>query len=144
MRVRALLVAAAIGAAVTVPGAGAFAASSTTSANGAKAGGSGSTISLVVLDSSDSLPHYGGQVTFDVSTTATDQPWVNLSCYQNGVWVSGQWQGFFPGYTWGQEFTLGPTPSWQGGDADCTARLVKFGSNGKETTLATTSFHVEA
>jgi hypothetical protein len=104
-------------------------------------GGTGSSISLVVLDSPDGLPHFGGQVTFKVSTTAS-QPWVNLSCYQNGAWVSGQWQGFFPGYAWGQNFTLGPTPSWSGGAADCTARLVKFASNGKETTLATTGFHV--
>jgi hypothetical protein len=110
------------------------------SKGGSGGGAKGASISLVVLDSADGLPHFGGQVTFDVSTTVT-QPWVNLSCYQDGAWVSGQWHGFFPGYTWGQTFTLGPTPSWQGGAADCTARLVRFGSNGRETTLATTSFH---
>ncbi len=116
----------------------------TVATGAAVAGRSGSTTSLVILDSSDGLAHYGGQVTFNVSTTATDRPWVNLSCYQKGTWVYGSWAGFFPDYRWGQIFTLGPTPSWQGGAADCTARLVKFSSNGRERTLATTSFHVYA
>jgi hypothetical protein len=39
-------------------------------------------------------------------------------------------------------FTLGSTPSWSGGDADCTARIVTYSRNGRETTLASTSFHV--
>jgi len=108
---------------------------------GKPGGGNGSSISLVLLNG-DTEAHFGRQVTFNVSTTATAEPWVNLNCYQNGTWVSGQWQGFFPGYSWGQTFTLGPTPSWHGGAADCTARLVKFGRNGRESTLATTSFHV--
>lgn len=110
---------------------------------GKPGGGGSSSVSLALLNG-DTQPHFGRDVTFNVSTTATSEPWVNLSCYQNGTWVSGQWQGFFPGYPWGQTFTLGPTPSWQGGAADCTARLVKFGRNGRETTLATANFHVYA
>ncbi len=101
----------------------------------------GGSISLVLLNSTDALPHYGQQVTFNVSTTTT-KPWVGLDCSQNGTWVYGSWAGFFSGYDWGQTFTLGPTNSWFGGAADCTAKLVTFSTNGRENILATTSFHV--
>jgi hypothetical protein len=106
-----------------------------------------SSISLVTMSaaasSSTSGPHFRDQVTFSISTTATDRPWVNLNCYQNGKWVLGEWQGFFAGYQFGQNFALGPTNMWQGGAADCTASLVMSG-NGRDKILAETSFHVEA
>ena len=35
---------------------------------------------LVVLNSTDGLAHWGGQVTFAVSTTATTEPHVSLQC----------------------------------------------------------------
>jgi hypothetical protein len=105
-------------------------------------GGSASSLTLVVVSSpySDGLPHFTGQVTFDVVTTEA-KPWVNVSCYQNGNWVSGQWHGFWEGYQFGRVFTLGPTPSWTGGGADCTARLATISKTGRETTLATTMFY---
>jgi hypothetical protein len=103
-------------------------------------GGGGASIKLVLLNSTDGLPHFGQNVTFTISTTAT-KPWVDLTCYQNGARVLDTWQGFFDGYYWGQVFPLGPTPSWQGGDADCTARLVTFSRSGRESQLASTSFH---
>jgi hypothetical protein len=53
------------------------------------------------------------------------------------VW--GQWAGFFESY--GQIFTLGPTRSWQGGAADCTAELVNR-DDYKYRILARTSFRV--
>src|SRR5881397_1467505 len=71
--------------------------------SGHSGSGSGS-INLVLLNSSDGLPHYGQQVTFSVSTSAS-QPWVDLECNQGSTWVYGSWAGFFPGYTWGQTFT---------------------------------------
>src|SRR5438552_3635938 len=43
--------------------------------------------SLVLLNSTDGLPHYGQNVTFSVSSTAA-YPSVALTCYQNGVWVT--------------------------------------------------------
>jgi hypothetical protein len=109
-------------------------------------GGGGGTISLVLLDSTDGLPHYGQRVTFDVSTTATSYPYVTLKCSKNGSVVYQASKGIFP-TSLGQVFTLGPTPSWQGGDADCTATLADWDSyskNGKKTPLASMDFHVSA
>ena len=106
-------------------------------------GGDSSSLSLVVLNSADGLPHFGQQFTFNVSSTA-ERPQVNAQCYQNGERVYDEWHGFFEGAWFGQTFTLGPTPSWQGGDADCTARLVTYSRNGRANVLATTSFHVYA
>jgi len=109
-------------------------------------GGRGnSSISLVMLSGSTgatgSGPQIGNQVTFEITTTATDQPWVNVNCYQDGAWAYGQWHGFFPGYQFGQTFSLGPTTLWQAGAAECTATLAMW-QNGRDKALASTSFHV--
>jgi len=114
-----------------------FGTSAATAGRGGN-GGSGSSIRLVA-NSADRLAHFKGQVTFAV-TTSVAEPWVNVMCYQGDLWVYGEWHGFFPSYGGGQTFTLGPTPSWQSGDADCTARVVRFSRNGKQSALATTSF----
>jgi hypothetical protein len=116
---------------------------------GGKPGGGGGgtgTVSVVLLNSTDGVPHYGQQVTFAVSTTATSYPYVTLKCYQGGSLVYQASKGIFP-TSLGQNFTLGPTPNWQGGDADCTATLENWDSyskNGSITALASTSFHVYA
>ena len=118
------------------------------SALAAKHGGAGgtsatSTISLVVLNSPDGLPHWGGEVTFDVSTTATDQPFVNLLCYQDGVLVAEGWNGYFAGAL-NSSYNFGlASGAWQGGAADCTAWLVMYTKHGWSK-LASTSFHVYA
>ena len=104
----------------------------------AATGGTG-TISLVLLNSTDGLPHYAQQVTFAVSTTATSQPWVVVKCYQNGTLVYEQANGIFA-TSLGQTFNLGPTPAWTGGAADCTATLQIWGG----ATLATLNFHTYA
>src|SRR5690242_6278322 len=44
---------------------------------GGSTGGTG-TITLVLLDSTDGLPHYNQTITFNISTNATTQPWVHL------------------------------------------------------------------
>jgi len=101
------------------------------------------TIKLVPLSpSTDGLLHYGQQVTFDVYTSSTAYPWVLLECTQNGSLVYQYSKGIFP-TSLGQIFTLGPTPAWTGGAADCTASLQKWDRR-KKTTLATLSFHVWA
>ena len=109
-------------------------------------GARSSSITLVMLNASltesTSGPRLGDQVTFAVSTTATNRPWVNANCYQNGRLVYSQWRGFFDGYRSGQIFTLGPTPSWTSGDADCRADLVNR-DNFRNRILASTTFHVE-
>jgi hypothetical protein len=101
------------------------------------------TIKLVPLTpSTDGLLHYRHQVTFDVYTSATAYPWVLLECSQNGSLVYQYSKGIFP-TSLGQIFTLGPTPAWTGGAADCTAYLQKWDRR-KKTTLATLNFHVYA
>lgn len=87
-------------------------------------------------------PSYGDTVTFDVSTTATTTPYVNLKCYQGGVEVGEGWAAFFAGGAPGS-FGLYSGP-WSGGAADCTADLGMFANNGKWKVLASTSFHVNA
>jgi hypothetical protein len=54
-------------------------------------GGGGGTLSLVmVMDANgDGLPNWGDTVTFNVSTTATTEPHVDLTCSKNGVVVYG-------------------------------------------------------
>jgi hypothetical protein len=105
----------------------------------------GGTISLVLLNSTDGLAHFGQKVTFGVATTVTTQPWVVAKCFQNGALVYSQANGIFP-TSLGQVFTLGPTPAWSGGAADCTAYLQDWTrySKGKVVTLASMNFHVYA
>jgi hypothetical protein len=87
-------------------------------------------------------PSYGDTITFDVSTTATSSAYVDLKCYQGGVFVGEGWAAFFAGATPGS-FKLYSGP-WTGGAADCTADLGMFASNGKWKVLASTTFHVDA
>jgi hypothetical protein len=108
-----------------------------------------SSISLVwpsasaLTSAATSEPHYGDSVTFDVSTNATDFPYVNLRCFQNGSLVGEGWAGFFDGALGTHTFTLW-SPQWSGGAADCTASLDAYGGGGKWKELASTSFHVSA
>jgi hypothetical protein len=114
---------------------------------GGKPGGGGTTtgggtIALVLINSTDGVAHFGQKVTFSVSTSSTSQPWVDLTCSQNGTVVSKQANGIFA-TSLNQTFTLGPTGLWTGGAADCTAALQNWSSS-KRTTLATMTFHVYA
>jgi hypothetical protein len=103
------------------------------------------TIELVLVNSPDSVANYGEQVRFNVSTTATDQPHVDLKCYQGGTLVYSGTTGYYDSYPWPwtQTFTLS-SQSWTGGDADCTAVLYKLANTGAKTTLNTLSFHAYA
>jgi hypothetical protein len=121
-------------------------------ARGTGGGGkSASTITVEYLNADGTLAtdgtgaHYGGQVTFQVSTTVTDKPMVELDCYQGGTWVYWSSAGFYPGYPWpwAQDFTL-QSSYWTGGAADCTARLYYSAGHNKFPTLATVSFPVAA
>jgi hypothetical protein len=111
---------------------------------GTTTGGSGGSISLVLLSSADGLAHFGHQVTFNVSTSSTAYPWVTLDCYVGGALVLQTSNGIFA-TSLNQTFTLGPTPLWSGGAADCTAWLQNWDSYSKRgsiTNLASMSFHV--
>jgi hypothetical protein len=117
--------------------------------NGNSSAGSGKSPSSIVLAqpgggsvaaSSTSWPRYGDMVTFDISTTETAYPYVNLKCYQNGQLVAEGWEGYFDGALGDRFFGL-YSPIWTGGAADCTAWLDKY-ANGRWKQLASTSFHV--
>ena len=103
---------------------------------------SGNSLTLVQLTPRDGGPAYGDTVTFSLVTTST-QPFVRVDCYQGGVNVFTETNGFFPSYPWGQEYTLGPTLSWTGGAASCTAQLTVASRKGYST-LAQISFAVSA
>jgi len=102
---------------------------------------SNSSLSLVLLNSTDGMPHWGQQVTFNVSTDATAYPYVNLNCYQNGNLAAEGWAGFFAGALGDRTFGL-YSSQWTGGAADCTAYLDMY-MHGKWKQLASTSFHVD-
>ncbi len=109
-------------------------------------GGGGTTntssLTLVLLNSTDGVPHWGQQITFNVSTTATSTPTVDLKCDQGGAMVLAWTGGFFASYLWTQDVILS-SPSWTGGAASCTATLI-YSSDKKIITLATLPFQVYA
>ena len=110
-----------------------------------KPGGGTSTITgpIMVNDANgDGLPNWNDTVSFNVSTTATSQPYVNLVCSGNGVGYNS-WKGVFPGSldtNW--NFTLS-SGGWTSGPADCTATLGMYTKHGF-TKLTSTTFHVNA
>lgn len=89
-------------------------------------------------------PHgdYGQQVTFTtVTADRIEYPWVNARCYQDGERVYTQWHGAFDSYRYDPVFSLGPTQSWQEGDAECIAE-VGVRKNGRFRVLASYEFVV--
>ena len=115
----------------------------------AKGGGGGkydssSSISIhspLVYDANgDGLPNWGDTIRFDVSTTVTTEPFVELICSQNGVVVYGANTGYFDSYAWPwtQNMKLG-SQMWTGGDADCVATMFTF-RHGHRWNLAVVSF----
>jgi hypothetical protein len=94
-----------------------------------------------ITGASTITPRFGDIVTFTVSTTATNNPFVNVNCYQGGALVMDSWAAFFPGGS-GQGFGL-YSPSWQSGAADCQADLGMLANNGKWKVLASRTFHVD-
>ncbi len=118
-------------------------ASASLAARGGGAAGSKGSLSLLMVEDDDAngMPNYGETVTFDVVTAATDTPNVNVRCYVSGALAYDGWAGFYA-WAWGnQSFTMSSS-TWSAGAADCAARLVMFGKNGRERTLTTLSFHV--
>lgn len=87
-------------------------------------GSSSLTMMMVSDPNGDGHANWGDQITFDVSTTATTQPNVNLTCTQNGVVVYGAVTGYYDGYPWPwtQVMTLSSS-AWSEGAANCTAVL---------------------
>jgi hypothetical protein len=108
---------------------------------GGSTGGSGSLTLVMSTDNNgDGRPNWGDTVTFNVSTTATTTPNVDLKCSKNGVVVYGATTGFYASYPWPwTNFMTLSSASWQSGSADCTATLYYF-SGSRNTILSTLSF----
>jgi hypothetical protein len=142
IRTRSMLVLAVGGALVSVIIAGPAIARN--NGNGGNKTNTSSSFRLVLLNSTDGLPHWGQKVTFKVSTTATSQPFVSLRCYKSGVLVYSAQAGYYPSYPWPSAKTMVlKSNAWKGGGADCTATLF-YASGNRVITLATKDFHVYA
>jgi hypothetical protein len=102
------------------------------------------TLVMVTDQNTDGLPNWGDTITWQVSTTATAAPYVDLACYQGATLVGTATAGYFDSYRWpyAKNMTL-KSASWTGGAADCTARLYMLTRRGSQT-LATAKFHVGA
>jgi hypothetical protein len=116
---------------------------------GGKGGGKGGnttptgSFSLVLLDSTDGVAHWGQRITFDATSTAK-YFFVAVSCYRDGVRVYRADKGFYVGWPWSKEFYL-QSYAWTGGAADCDAELYSQNSDGSNRhSLATMSFPVAA
>ena len=92
-----------------------------------------------VTAASTTTPHFGDTVTFDISTSKTGNPFVNLVCSGDGVGYNS-WAAFWPT---NQNFILS-SGGWRSGAADCTANLVGYVSSSKGKVLASVTFHVDA
>ena len=120
----------------------AFAGKATgTGGKGGKPSGGSSSLTLVMVtdNNGDGAANYNDTVTFNVSTTQTQYPTVDLRCYQSGTLVYSASAGFYSSYPWpwARNMTLA-SGSWTGGAASCTATL--SGSS----TLATLNFDAGA
>lgn len=102
-------------------------------------------LDLIVLDSSDGVPHYGQHVTFEVATTVTEKPSVKVLCFQGEDLVYWAAAGFYPEYPWpwARNFTLS-SAHWLDGAATCTADLYYSQDGRRFRTLASIAFDVYA
>jgi hypothetical protein len=112
---------------------------------GHQAGSGSSSITgpvMVVDNNGNGLANWGDTVAFNISTTATAQPYVHLVCSGNGIGYDS-WKGVFAGSldtNWNFVLASG---GWTSGAADCTAWLGMYTKQGFKQ-LASTSFHVDA
>lgn len=122
----------------------AFAAKGGNGGGGGRGHGGGghsgtSTVALVLVTdvNGNGSANWGDTVTFSISTTATQYPHLEVTCYQHGALVYGASAGFYPEYPWpGAQLMPLQSPAWTSGAADCKAVL--------NTSLATLSFAVGA
>lgn len=97
-------------------------------------------LALVVLDGPDAVANHYEHVTFAISQSSTDRPFVGIRCTQNGALMYDTYIGFFPEALGEQWATLDSLP-WDGAmAADCTARLFAYDRRGNQVVMATTDF----
>jgi hypothetical protein len=116
------------------------------SGGGGTSGGSGGLTLVMYADNNgNGLPNWNDTVTFNVSTTATTVPYVDLACSQNNAVVASASAGFFDSYPWPSSrlMTLS-SRTWTGGAADCTANLGYYNTKGVFVVVASIAFHVNA
>lgn len=101
---------------------------------GGGGGGGGSTGATVKVDNGV----YGGTTTAYAGPPAAT--WVRALCYQNGKLVLEQYRQFDS--TRRATLTLGPTPSWPGGSATCTAQDGYWRNGSTWRVTSTSSFSV--
>ena len=110
--------------------------------HGGSGGGSGSlTLQMYNDMNGNGAPNWGDTITFTVSTTATTEPHVSVTCSQNGTVVYSAATGYYASYPWPwtQVMELGST-AWSGGAASCVAKLYSLNNSGGTTSLASMSF----
>jgi hypothetical protein len=107
---------------------------------GGSTSGSGSLTLVMVTDNNgNGAPNWADTVTFNVSTSATTQPTVELLCYQNGAAVYGATAGFYDSYAWPWTKNMNlASGAWANGAAECTATLFPLGA--RSSVLATLTF----
>jgi hypothetical protein len=66
--------------------------------------------------------------------------WVHAKCFQGGTLVFEQWRKYLAGGT--TELSLGPTPMWQSGSANCTAEEGSYSRNNRWRASGSTTFSV--
>jgi hypothetical protein len=98
----------------------------------------GGTLTAVVLDGTDAVPNHTERLTFTVSTTATDRPFVTLHCWQGTTGVYNSSIGIFPTYMFDPWFTLDSSYWMAGVEASCTASLWYYDRRGNQKVLAST------
>ena len=82
-------------------------------------------------------------MTFEVSTTATDRPYVGVRCWQGSAWVYDGYVGYFPEYMYPEDWFVLDSPYWTPGTpATCTARLFYYDRRGNQKILTTHDFAV--
>lgn len=130
---------------VAVALAGAALLAATGTADAARGGGGQDTGSTTVFQLNEAAPIvHGQQITFTVSTTATDRPMSKVECYQNGAYVYHSTRGHFQDYYdyFGEPIHYLSSMSWTSGAADCTASLVYQTKTGRTRTIASFNFTV--
>jgi hypothetical protein len=119
---------------------------------GGKGSGAGNTngtaptgsLSLVQVDSTDGVAHWGQRVTFNASSSATYY-FVAVRCSQNGATVYKADKGFYASWPADQRNFWLMSSAWTGGAADCTAELYAQLSDGSNRqSLVTIGFPVAA
>ena len=106
---------------------------------GTTSGGGTLELRMVTDVKGDGGPNWGDTVTFNVSTTATSEPTVELVCSQNGVTVYGATSGFYDSYPWPWTKNMKlSSGEWLAGAAECSAKLFPLGA--RSNVLATVTF----